>query len=111
MQQSIENAKISGGDRPVVWDGQTKGGVDLSNQLKAIEDSRSGLAKRKDPEQPPAIMLGPKPSLPQIRLPQQLQPMRPPMGTLLRTSLLSCLILKGAPGWTWGKEGRGEILA
>lgn len=44
VQQSINDSKISGGDRPVAWDGETRSGAGLQNQLKQIQESKvSGL--------------------------------------------------------------------
>lgn len=40
VQQSINDSKISGGDRPVAWDGETRAGAGLQNQLKQIQDSK-----------------------------------------------------------------------
>ncbi len=40
VQQSINDSKISGGDRPVAWDGETRSGAGLQNQLKQIQDSK-----------------------------------------------------------------------
>ena len=42
VQQSINDSKISGGDRPVAWDGETRSGAGLQNQLKQIQDSKVG---------------------------------------------------------------------
>ena len=39
MQRSIQDSQISGGDRPVVWDGATRG-QDLTTQLKNIRDQQ-----------------------------------------------------------------------
>ena len=39
VQRSIQDAQISGGDRPVVWDGATRG-QDLTTQLKNIRDQQ-----------------------------------------------------------------------
>ncbi len=33
VEASIKEAKVSGGDRPVAWDGATMGGQDLQNQV------------------------------------------------------------------------------
>lgn len=44
VQQSINDSKISGGDRPVAWDGETRAGAGLQNQLKQIQDSKVGLS-------------------------------------------------------------------
>lgn len=33
VEASIKDSKISGTDRPVAWDGATKGGQDLQNQV------------------------------------------------------------------------------
>ena len=33
LEASIAESKISGNDRPVAWDGATKGGDDLRNQV------------------------------------------------------------------------------
>ena len=38
----MQEAQISGGDRPVVWDGATRG-QDLTTQLKNIRDQQVGL--------------------------------------------------------------------
>ena len=43
MQQSINDSKISGGDRPVAWDGETRTGAGLQNQLKQIQESKVWL--------------------------------------------------------------------
>lgn len=43
VQQSINESKISGGDRPVSWDGETRSGAGLQNQLKQIHDSKVSL--------------------------------------------------------------------
>ena len=44
VQQSINDSKISGSDRPVAWDGETRSGAGLQNQLKQIQESKvSGL--------------------------------------------------------------------
>ena len=43
MQQSINDSKISGGDRAVAWDGETRSGAGLQNQLKQIQDSKVRL--------------------------------------------------------------------
>ena len=40
VQQSINDSKISGGDRPVAWDGETRSGAGLQNQLKQIQESK-----------------------------------------------------------------------
>ena len=40
VQQSINDSKISGGDRPVAWDGETRTGAGLRNQLKQIQESK-----------------------------------------------------------------------
>lgn len=42
VQQSINESKISGGDRPVSWDGETRSGAGLQSQLKQIHDSKVG---------------------------------------------------------------------
>lgn len=44
MQQSINDSKISGGDRPVAWDGETRTGAGLQNQLKQIQESKVWLS-------------------------------------------------------------------
>ncbi len=44
VQQSINDSKISGGDRPVAWDGETRSGAGLQNQLKQIQDSKVRFA-------------------------------------------------------------------
>lgn len=44
VQQSINDSKISGGDRPVAWDGETRSGAGLQNQLKQIQESKVGSA-------------------------------------------------------------------
>ena len=36
VQASIADSRISGGDRPVAWDGATTSGDELRNQLRAI---------------------------------------------------------------------------
>jgi len=46
VQQSINDSKISGGDRPVAWDGETRSGAGLQNQLKQIQDSKVGPSFR-----------------------------------------------------------------
>jgi len=46
VQQSINDSKISGGDRPVAWDGETRSGAGLQNQLKQIQDSKVGSSSR-----------------------------------------------------------------
>ena len=33
LEASIQESKISGGDRPIAWDGATMGGSDLQNQV------------------------------------------------------------------------------
>ena len=33
LEASIQESKISGGDRPIAWDGATMGGADLQNQV------------------------------------------------------------------------------
>ena len=43
VQQSINDSKISGGDRPVAWDGETRTGAGLQNQLKQIQESKVRL--------------------------------------------------------------------
>lgn len=43
VQQSINDSKISGGDRPVAWDGETRSGAGLQNQLKQIQESKVWL--------------------------------------------------------------------
>ena len=43
VQQSINDSKISGGDRPVSWDGETRSGAGLQNQLKQIQESKVSL--------------------------------------------------------------------
>lgn len=44
VQQSINDSKISGGDRPVAWDGETRTGAGLQNQLKQIQESKVWLS-------------------------------------------------------------------
>ena len=43
VQQSINDSKISGSDRPVAWDGETRSGAGLQNQLKQIQDSKVAI--------------------------------------------------------------------
>lgn len=40
MKANIDVKKISGNDRAVVWDGETRSGPDLHNQLDAIAENR-----------------------------------------------------------------------
>lgn len=40
VHASIQEAKISGNDRAVAWDGQTKSGPGLATQLKAVAENR-----------------------------------------------------------------------
>lgn len=44
VRQTMQEAMISGGDRPVVWDGQTTKGDELGAQLRAIQKSKEQLA-------------------------------------------------------------------
>ncbi|KAK9807061.1 hypothetical protein WJX72_012308 [[Myrmecia] bisecta] len=77
VQASIADSKISGGDRPVVWDGETRRGEGLHTQLRAISENKTDLAgKRKEPEvlpPPPMVRPGPMPGSlpppPAVRLP------------------------------------------
>ncbi|KAK9825176.1 hypothetical protein WJX81_003205 [Elliptochloris bilobata] len=96
VEASIKDSKVSGGDRPVAWDGVTRGGEDLANQVRAIAEQRAQDLKRKAPE-PPVPRLAPigapaaaapasgslpppppRPAAPPPPLPPP--PMRPPMG-------------------------------
>ncbi|KAL0038699.1 hypothetical protein WJX79_003797 [Trebouxia sp. C0005] len=76
VQQSINDSKISGGDRPVAWDGETRSGAGLQNQLKQIHDSKSELGKRKEPDAnlPPPPRLGPQPPQPSSLPPPVMRP-------------------------------------
>ncbi|KAL3138387.1 hypothetical protein ABBQ32_006189 [Trebouxia sp. C0010 RCD-2024] len=76
VQQSINDSKISGGDRPVAWDGETRSGAGLQNQLKQIQDSKVELGKRKEPEGslPPPPRLGPQPPQPSSLPPPVMRP-------------------------------------
>ena len=40
MKASIDDKKISGNDRSVAWDGQTRSGPALHNQINAIADDK-----------------------------------------------------------------------
>ena len=40
VKASIDDKKISGNDRPISWDGQTRSGPGLHNQLNAISDNK-----------------------------------------------------------------------
>ncbi|MCJ1305141.1 hypothetical protein MMC08_007955 [Hypocenomyce scalaris] len=76
VQQSINDSKISGSDRPVAWDGETRSGAGLQNQLKQIQESKSELGKRKEPDanlQPPP-RLGPQPPQPSSLPPPVMRP-------------------------------------
>lgn len=41
MGESIKESRISGGDRAVAWDGETRG-PQLTAQLKAISEQKAG---------------------------------------------------------------------
>ena len=41
MGESIKESRISGGDRAVAWDGETRG-PQLTAQLKAITEQKAG---------------------------------------------------------------------
>lgn len=43
VEASIKDSKISGGDRPVAWDGATMGGQDLQNQVGSAASLVTGL--------------------------------------------------------------------
>ena len=40
MKASIDDKKISGNDRSVAWDGQTRSGPALHNQINAIAEDK-----------------------------------------------------------------------
>lgn len=40
VRANIDDKKISGNDRAVAWDGQTRSGQGLQNQINSIEDSK-----------------------------------------------------------------------
>lgn len=33
VEAALKESKVSGGDRPIAWDGVTRGGEDLANQV------------------------------------------------------------------------------
>ena len=40
VKASMDEKKMTGNDRTPAWDGQTMGGVSLSNQMKAIDEHK-----------------------------------------------------------------------
>ncbi|KAK9868629.1 hypothetical protein WJX84_000926 [Apatococcus fuscideae] len=73
VQRSMQEAQISGGDRPVVWDGATRG-QDLTTQLKNIRDQQGQALKPGQPPPMPRPILGPAPPVSVMPPP----PVRPP---------------------------------
>jgi hypothetical protein len=49
VEASIKDSKISGGDRPVAWDGATMGGQDLQNQVGFAASLVQSLTSPEDP--------------------------------------------------------------
>ena len=47
VQATMQEGKMSGGDRPIAWDGQTSSGPGLAHQIRAIADNRVSWPKVK----------------------------------------------------------------
>ncbi|KAK9852812.1 hypothetical protein WJX84_010265 [Apatococcus fuscideae] len=94
VQRSIQDAQISGGDRPVVWDGATRG-QDLTTQLKNIREQQAQGQKAGQPPPMPKPILGPAPPVSVMPPP----PVRPPTAP---TSLPPPVRLPTAPPPTPG---------
>ena len=46
VKASIDDKKISGNDRSVAWDGQTRSGPALHNQINAIVEDKVGCTEK-----------------------------------------------------------------